>query len=76
METAQRTKLQEEVLEAIQKVMTSGGPMPGNKAPAYAHAMLDGMLAAKSEVDRLRGLAQRGAPGWAHALLDFLWDLF
>lgn len=38
-------------------------------APQEAHDALDGEFAAQLGVER-------GAPGWAHAVLDFLWDLF
>lgn len=38
-------------------------------APKEAHDALNAEFAAGLGVER-------GAPGWAHAVLDFLWDLF
>jgi len=38
------------------------------KAPISAHRMLDGLMATNDTPNR-------EAPGWAHALLDFVWDL-
>ena len=63
------------VKEILEKHNVSG--TAERKAPAYAHQLLDSMISSKNEPEN-KGEVNilRGAPGWAHALLDFLWDLF
>ena len=69
---------QEQILAMIKKIKEDAG-MPHSddrRAPQYAHDQLDAMLSAKAHMLRADDIVTYGAPGWAHALLDLIWDLF
>lgn len=68
---------QQEILAAIAKIKADAGhEAEGGKAPQYAHDMIDAMLSAKTANAAPGSVTTKGAPGWAHDLLDYLWDLF
>ena len=69
---------QEQILSAIKKIKEDAGLSQSDdrRAPQYAHDQLDAMLSAKAHMQRSDGAVVFAAPGWAHALLDLIWDLF
>lgn len=69
---------QEQILAMIKKIKEEAGMTLSDdrRAPQYAHDQLDAMLSAKAYMQRADGIVTYGAPGWAHALLDLVWDLF
>ena len=69
---------QEQILVMIKKIKEEAGITHSDdrRAPQYAHDQLDAMLSAKAHMQRADAVVTYGAPGWAHALLDLIWDLF
>ena len=67
----------ESILAAIREIKAPQGISSTDKsrAPQYAHDMLDAMLSAKNSSDNVDETTLKGAPGWAHAVLDLIWDL-
>ena len=67
---SEKNRIGEEIASAIKQVLQKNGvALDGSrKAPIRAHKLLDAAMATDRD-------PERGAPGWAHAVLDFVWDL-
>ncbi len=68
--SSDKDRVGEEVVAAIKQVLDRNkiATDSSRKAPIHAHKILDALMATERDPNR-------GAPGWAHAALDFIWDL-
>jgi hypothetical protein len=68
---SEKDRIGNEITAAVRQVLERNNVRPGSyrKAPIHVHKMLDALMATDAD-------PTRSAPGWAHDLLDFIWDLF